>query len=36
MAPGHSDGPSAALIKFMEASNCTPPEDWEGYREFDE
>ena len=36
MAPGHKDGPSAALISFMEEYQGQAPADWNGYREFNE
>ena len=36
MAPGHTDGPSTALLKFMEESDFEAPADWNGYREFNE
>jgi len=32
MAPDHKDGPSQALIDFIQSHNGKAPEDWKGYR----
>lgn len=34
LSPNHQDGPSKALIEFMQQSNLQPPKDWQGFREF--
>jgi hypothetical protein len=33
---GPPDGPSAALLRFMEAHNFVPPKAWRGFRELSE
>lgn len=34
LSPNHQDGPSKALIDFMELTNFEPPANWEGVRPF--
>jgi hypothetical protein len=34
LSPNHQDGPSKALIEFMELTNFEPPVNWEGVRRF--
>ena len=35
---GHKprDGPASAILRVLEAADCTPPDDWEGFRKLHE